>query len=145
MDALRDNLNSRSAQTVANLKLIEVSNIPIWKMLSTSSATNTEMIEKYKNYIAVDVAYVYVERVLDIAKQINRSGQVQPAAADAKEALGKLTAQLTDISTRLHNKRVEETSAIMKAAELERQLQFQHQAMIAGIPAQAFTSMQVFN
>jgi ABC-type Fe3+-hydroxamate transport system substrate-binding protein len=114
-------------------------------MLSTSSATNTEMIEKYKNYIAVDVAYVYVERVLDIAKQINRSGQVQPAAADAKEALGKLTAQLTDISTRLHNKRVEETSAIMKAAELERQLQFQHQAMIAGIPAQAFTSMQVFN
>ncbi len=145
MDGLRNNLNSRSAQTVSDLKLIEVSNIPIWKMLSTSSSINPELLEKYKSYIAIDVAYIYVERVLAIAAQINRSGQIQPAAPDAREALGRLTAQLTDISTRLHNKRVEETSSIMKAAELERQLQFQHQAMIAGIPAQAFTSMQVFN
>lgn len=144
MDALRNNLNSRSAQTVADLKLIEVSNLPIWKMLSTNSATNADLVEKYKSYIAVDVAYTYVERVLEIAKQISRSGQVQPAAPDAKEALGKLTAQLTDISTRLHNKRLEETNSIMKAAELERQLQLQHQAMIAGMPAQSFTSMQVF-
>lgn len=144
MDALRNNLNSRSAQTVADLKLIEVSNLPIWKMLSTNSATNADLVEKYKSYIAVDVAYTYVDRVLEIAKQISRSGQVQPAAPDAKEALGKLTAQLTDISTRLHNKRLEETNAIMKAAELERQLQLQHQAMIAGMPAQSFTSMQVF-
>jgi conjugative transfer pilus assembly protein TraH len=144
MDALRNNLNSRSAQTVADLKLIEVSSVPIWKMIATSPASDTSTIETYKNYIAVDVAYTYVESVLEIAKQISRSGQVQPAAPDAKEALGKLTAQLTDISANLHNKRVEETNKVMRTVELERQLQFQHQAMIAGIPAQAFNSMQVF-
>jgi len=144
MDALRNNLNSRSAQTVADLKLIEVSSVPIWKMIATSPTSDTSTIETYKNYIAVDVAYTYVERVLEIAKQISRSGQVQPAAPDAKEALGKLTAQLTDISANLHNKRVEETNKVMRTVELERQLQFQHQAMIAGIPAQAFNSMQVF-
>lgn len=144
MDALRNNLNSRSAQTVADLKLIEVSSVPIWKMIATSPVSDTSTIETYKNYIAVDVAYTYVERVLEIAKQISRSGQVQPAAPDAKEALGKLTAQLTDISANLHNKRVEETNKVMRTVELERQLQFQHQAMVAGIPAQAFNSMQVF-
>ena len=144
MDALRNNLNSRTAQTVSDLKLIEVSNVPIWKMIATSPASDTSTIELYKNYIAVDVAYTYVERVLEIAKQISRSGQIQPAAPDAKDALARLTAQLTDISTNLHNKRVEETNKVMKTVELERRLQLQHQAMIAGIPAQAFTSMQVF-
>lgn len=144
MDALRNNLNSRSAQTVSDLKLIEVSSVPIWKMIATSPASDTSTVESYKNYIAVDVAFTYVERVLEIANQISKSGQVQPAAPDAKEALGKLTAQLTDISTKLHNKRVEETNKVMQTVELERRLQLQHQAMIAGIPAQAFNSMQVF-
>ena len=145
IDALRNNLNSRSAQTVSDLKLIEVSSVPIWKMIATLPKSDTSTIELYKNYIAVDVAYTYVEGVLEIAKQISRSGQIQPAAPDAKDALARLTTQLNETSANLHNKRVEETNKVIKTVELERQLQLQHQAMVAGIPVQAFTSMQVFN
>ena len=145
IDALRNNLNSRSTQTVSALKLIEVSNVPIWKMIATLPKSDTSTIELYKNYIAVDVAYTYVEGVLDLAKQINNSGQAQPAAPDAKDALAKLATQLDETSAYLHNKRVEETNKVMKTIEIERQLQLHHQAMVAGIPVQAFTSMQVFN
>lgn len=145
IDALRNSLLTRNPQTVADLKLIEVSNIPIWKMIATSTSINPGLIDAYKNYIATDVAYIYVEKMVEIASQINRSGQVEPAAPDAKEALAKLTSQLADVSTNLHRKRVIETNSIMRAADLERQLQLMHQATISGMPAQSFNSMQAFN
>jgi len=143
IDALRNNLNNRTAQTVSDLKFIEVSRVPIWKMIAISHPSDTSTIEMYKNYIAVDVAYTYVERMLLTAKQILANHEAM-ASPDASEALAKLTDKLNDLSQYLSSKRIKETESIISIAERERQLQFMHQAMLAGLPAQAFNSMQVF-
>lgn len=144
IDALKNNLNSRTAQTTNALKLMEASNIPIWKMLSTSTTINSDLLEKYKDYIAADIAFVYINQMLDMAEQINKNAEIQPAAVDAKKALDQLIVHLAVVRGEMHRRRIDQTNSIMKTAELERQLQFIHQATVAGIPAQAFTSMQVF-
>ena len=66
------------------------------------------------------------------------------APKDAQDALQKLNDRLTLLNGNLQTSRLAEYAKVQQEAQLERQIQLMHQAMVAGIPAQAFTSMTVF-
>lgn len=144
IDNLKNNLQGRQQQTSSDLKLMEASTISVWKLITVAGQTSPDLLEKYKDYIAIDLAYEYVNEIVQVANQTAISGAIQPAAEDAKQALEQLQGNLTKLSTELHQQRVDLTNSVLQTAELERQLQFIHQATVAGIPAQAFNSMRVF-
>jgi hypothetical protein len=141
---LRDNLIGRNPQTISNFKLVDAASIPVWKMITTSASVNPGFIDAYKMFIAVDVAYSYVGNLLNTAGQIMGNGQNGPTAPDARQALQQLQARLDTLKVELNTQRIAEYGKLQQQADLERQLQLMHQAMVAGIPAQAFTSMVVF-
>lgn len=144
IDNLKNNLDARQQQTSSDLRLMEASTIPVWKLITVAGQTSPDLLEKYKDYIAIDLAYEYVNDIIRVANQTALSGVIQPAAEDAKQALEQLQANLAKLSTELHQQRVDLTNSVLQTAQLERQLQLINQATVAGIPAQAFTSMQVF-
>jgi conjugative transfer pilus assembly protein TraH len=144
LDSLRDNLIGRSPQTISNFKLVDAASIPVWKMITTSASVNPGFIDAYKMFIAVDVAYSYVGNLLNTAGQIIGNGQNGPTAPDARQALQQLHARLDTLKVELNTQRIAEYGKLQQQADLERQLQLMHQAMVAGIPVQAFTSMVVF-
>ena len=145
INAMRDQLLTRSPQVIANFKLVDASSIPVWKMISTSADTNPGFVETYKKLIAVDVAYAYVNNLLTTATQVISNSQSGSVPQDAQDALSKLHDRLDVLKTVLNTTRLAEYSHVQQEADLERQIQLMHQTMVAGIPAQAFTSMAVFN
>jgi len=144
LDNLRNNLLARNAQTVSDLKLVDASSIPVWKMITTTASVNPGFIDAYKMFIAVDVAYAYVGNLLNTAGQIMGNGQNGPTAPDARQALQQLRERLDTLKVELNTQRIAEYGKLQQQADLERQLQLMHQTMVAGIPSQAFTSMTVF-
>ncbi|KXS31251.1 MAG: hypothetical protein AWT59_2610 [Candidatus Gallionella acididurans] len=48
------------------------------------------------------------------------------------------------MKSEMYTQRLVEFGKVAKEADLERQLQLLNQTMVAGLPAQAFTSMNVF-
>jgi conjugative transfer pilus assembly protein TraH len=144
LDNLRNNVISRGSQTISDFKLVDASAIPVWKMISTSASVNPGFIDAYKRLIAVDVAYAYINNILKTAAQIMANSQNGSAPKDAQDALQKLNERLTLLNGNLQASRLAEYAKVQQEAQLERQIQLMHQAMVAGIPAQAFTSMTVF-
>lgn len=144
LDNLKGNLIGRSSQTISDFKLVDASSIPVWKMISTTASYNPGFIDAYKRLIAVDVAYAYINSIINTASQIMANSQNGSAPKDAQDALQKLNDRLILISQNLQTSRLAEYGKVQQEAELERQIQLLHQAMVAGIPAQAFTSMTVF-
>ena len=144
IDNLRNNVVARGVQNTNDFKLVDASIMPVWKMISTSASVNPGFIEAYKRLIAVDIAYAYINNILVTASQALANSQNGPTPQDAQDALQKLSDRIIALKTELQTTRLAEYSAVQKEAELERQLQLMHQSMVAGIPAQAFTSMTVF-
>lgn len=144
LDNLRGNVIGRSVQTISDFKLVDASAIPVWKIISTTASVNPGFIDAYKRLIAVDVAYAYVNNILKTASQIMANSQNGSAPKDAQDALQKLNERLTLLNSNLQTSRLAEYAKVQQQAELERQIQLMHQTMVAGIPAQAFTSMTVF-
>lgn len=147
IDTLRAHVTGRTPHTTASIgdfQLVDASNIPIWKMITATSDVSPDLVNSYKRMVAVDVAYAYVEGVLIQARQIMLSGSQEAQSDDAKNALEKLTVNLKVLQENLQSQRLAESANVQKTVEIERQLQLVAQAMNAGIPAQAFTSMQVF-
>jgi len=144
IDTLRDNVTGRAAQNVADFRLLDVSSAPIWRMITATADTSPDLVNSYKRMVAVDVAHAYVEGVLLQARQIMLSGSKEAQAEDAQAALKLLVENLVNLDNKLQSQRLVEASKVQQTIEIDRQLQLVMQSMNAGIPAQAFNSMQVF-
>ncbi len=145
IDNMVNAVNSRTSQNTNDFHVVDISSVPVWKMISLSATTQPDLVSKYKRFIAVDIAYSYVNNLLYTANQTISSGKIEPAAPDAQQALKELKDNLATLKAELYSQRIAENGKLQSAVELERQLQSLHQAMVAGIPAQAFTSMSVMN
>ncbi len=144
LDNLRNNVTSRGPQNISDFYLVDASSVPVWKMISVSADVHPGLIDAYKNLIAVDVAYSYVQRILSTASQLLAHEQHGTLASDASDALNKLNNRLDLLKSEMYTQRLVEFGKVAKEADLERQLQLLNQTMVAGLPAQAFTSMNVF-
>ena len=145
IDSMIGAVNSRSSQNMNDFHLVDISSIPVWKMISLSASTQPDLVNKYKRFIAVDIAYAYFNNLLNTAHQAMKSGTTEPAAPDAQEALKQLNDHVANLRQELYAQRTLEYHNMQGAIETERELQMLHQAMVSGIPAQAFTSMSVIN
>lgn len=145
VDALRTNLDSRSAQNINSFKIVEASTLPVWKLLAVSSINNQGyLIDNYKRLIAVDIAHSYFSKLLKIANAAMANIKNGQSPADAKAAIQSLIDSLRAVASDADALRTAEYTKSTTAADLQRQIQLMHQTLIAGIPAQAFNSMSVF-
>lgn len=144
IDRLKTNLLGRSPQLSGDLQLVEISSLPVWKMISVATNYNPGYVNEYKKAIAVDLAFAYVNSVMVSARQILLAQQSSTTAQDAEVAIGQLIANLEKSEEILYAARQSEYQKITRNVEMQQQLQLMHQTMIAGLPAQAFNSMAVF-
>ncbi|MGZ8257242.1 MAG: conjugal transfer protein TraH [Gallionella sp.] len=144
LDGLRNNLLARTQQTTGDLQLVEMSSIPVWKMISVATNYNPGYIDEYKRVIAVDLAFSYINGALTNARQILSKHNNSTGAADAAAALDKLIDNLDKNSVALYAARQAEYQKITQNIEMQQKIQLMHQTMIAGLPAQAFNSITVF-
>lgn len=144
LHALQNNLIGRGQQTISDFKLVDVSSLPVWKLISVSSSYNPGLLKSYEKLIAVDVAYEYMNSVIIEAARIMANSQNGSVPNDAQEALQRLTDRLTKLSQALQTQRLAEYAKVQQEAQLERQIQLLQQTMIAGIPSQAFNSMVTY-
>jgi len=79
-----------------------------------------------------------------MASQALAKSENGPVPQDAKSALGQLQNRLTELSAETQRMRIAEYCKASGEVSLQREIQTMHQTMVAGIPAQAFTSMQAF-
>lgn len=145
IDALKTGVITRTAQDSSALKLIDVSSVPVWKMIALSSTYSPSLVDKYKRMIAVDVAHSYLSATLMSINTMLSTDSKMSLSADAKEAIKEIKDNLEKTIASLDTQKILEYAKIETDIEIERQLQLLQQSMNAGIPAQAFNSMSVFN
>lgn len=145
IDALRTGITTRATQNINDFRIVDASSVPVWKLLTTSTATNQpQIVDLYKRLIAVDIAYSYFNGLIKMASQSLANAESGAVPPDAQTAIAQLQTRLSNLSTLVQTMRIAEYNKTSGEANLQRQIQLMHQAMVAGIPAQAFTSMTVF-
>ena len=145
IDKLRTGITSRGAQNIDDFRIVDAASVPVWKLLTTSTAgNNPNAIDSYKRLIAADIAHSYFNGLIKMASQALAKSENGPVPQDAKSALGQLQNRLTELSAETQRMRIAEYSKASGEVSLQREIQTMHQTMVAGIPAQAFTSMQAF-
>lgn len=145
IDALRTGITSRGVQNINNFRIVDASSVPVWKLLTTSTAANNpQVIDLYKRMIAVDIAYSYFNGLIKMASQSLAKAENGAVPPDAKEAVAQLQSRLSNLSAQTQTMRIAEYNKTSGEVSIQREIQLMHQTMVAGIPAQAFTSMQVF-
>lgn len=144
LEGLKNNLLTRTQQTNGDLQLVEISSLPVWKMISVATNYNPGYINEYKRAIAVDLAFSYINGAATNARQILTKHNTSTGAADAEAAIKQLIDNLDVSATALYHARQIEYLKITQNVEMQQQIQLMHQTMIAGLPAQAFNSVLVF-
>lgn len=144
IDSLKNNLLARSQQTSGDLQLVEMSSLPVWKMISVATNYNPGYVNEYKRAIAVDLAFTYVNAMMTTARHTMINMQTGTGAPDTDGALEKLINNLEKSQGLLYAARQAEYQNITRNVEMQQQIQLMHQTTIAGLPAQAFNSMVVF-
>lgn len=146
VDALKEQLVARGAQNINNFKLVDAAEVPVWKIISVSTLVgNSTMIDAYTKLIATEIAYSYFGGLIKTATQGLAGAKNGSTPPDAKNALTSLSARLDALSSETIQLRSAAFQKVSSIVEMERQIQLMHQAMVAGIPSQAFTSMTVFH
>jgi conjugative transfer pilus assembly protein TraH len=145
IDALRTGITTRAMQNINDFRIVDASSVPVWKLLTTATATNQpQIVDLYKRLIAVDIAYSYFNGLIRMASQSLANAESGAVPPDAQTAIAQLHTRLSNLSALVQTMRIAEYTKTSGEANLQRQIQLMHQAMVAGIPAQAFTSMTVF-
>ena len=144
LNALETNLANRQQQNVSDFYLVDVSSIPVWKMISVSNASTPNLVGQYTKAIAVDIAYKYITSIFKTAKAVLANSENETKAADASEATRKLTARMDIITAELYQERLVELELTKKAAEDSRALQLVNQSTLAGLPLSLLKSIAQF-
>jgi len=142
---LKTKLYSRQRQNVAtDFGLVEAAQLPVWKIISVSAETNPAMIDTFTGLIAVEMAHSYFTRMLQLSLQSTdmAKGSANPSTViAAANEIRKNVEMLIAATNTMH---IDEYKKAESIVDMERELQLMHQAMVAGIPAQAFNSVAAF-
>lgn len=144
-----DNIENRTAQSFTGLDyaIYTNSSVPVWRMTNVadlSMGSPTALANSYSETIATELAYNWfteMVRTLQKAMASNASAQSQ----DIVQASAELNKQISDVRRLAAAEYSAQYQKAVSVSELQKTVQWLHEAMMRAMPSDVQKSVEAFN